>query len=145
MATRTAQASNVAERKIGPQRALQPEKAFSGFSVDDIEKAKKFYGETLGIEVTDEPMGTIGLALGGKKVFVYPKPNHRPATFTILNFPVADISRAVAELKAAGVRFEKYDEPEIETDADDIHRSGGPFIAWFKDPAGNVLSVIEQK
>jgi hypothetical protein len=95
-------------------------------------------------KVTDEEEGSLGLHLGaGKVVFIHPKPNHTPASFTILNFPVRNIDKAVAALKAAGIRFEKYDEPGIETDEDGIHRSGGPLIAWFKDPAGNVLSVLQ--
>ncbi|MGH3076827.1 MAG: VOC family protein [Gaiellaceae bacterium] len=114
-------------------------KAYSGFSVDDVEKARKFYGETLGLETSTEH-GMLELRLGGgAAVLVYPKPNHVPATFTVLNFPVADIDEAVDELTRAGVRFERYD--EFEQDEKGIARNGGPDIAWFKDPAGNVLSV----
>jgi catechol 2,3-dioxygenase-like lactoylglutathione lyase family enzyme len=121
-------------------------KAFSGFSVNDIGKAKEFYGGTLGLEVSEaNGMLTLHLA-GGTNVLVYPKPNHTPATFTILNFPVDDIEAAVARLKERGVRFERYDQPELKTDEKGICRgSGGPPIAWFKDPAGNILSVLEQK
>ena len=116
--------------------------AFSGFSVDDVGKAKKFYGETLGLEVS-EAHGLLTLHLaGGGRVVVYPKPNHVPATFTILNFPVSDIEKAVDALAGRGVRFEKY-EGAIETDEKGIHRGMGPKIAWFKDPAGNILSVLE--
>jgi catechol 2,3-dioxygenase-like lactoylglutathione lyase family enzyme len=124
---------------------LKDSKAFSGFSVDDLAKAKDFYGRTLGLEVTDEPMGFIGLRLGsGAKVLVYPKPNHTPATFTILNFPVDDVDTAVDELAKRGVRFEIYDTPDLKTDKKGVARgNGGPTIAWFKDPAGNVLSVLE--
>jgi catechol 2,3-dioxygenase-like lactoylglutathione lyase family enzyme len=119
-------------------------KAFSGFSVDDIPRAKEFYGGTLGLDVTEEN-GMLGLQLaGGASVLVYPKENHEPATFTILNFPVEDIERAVDELTAAGVRFEQY-EGELQTDAKGIFRGGGPLIAWFKDPAGNILSVLESE
>jgi catechol 2,3-dioxygenase-like lactoylglutathione lyase family enzyme len=117
-------------------------KAFSGFSVDDIAKAKAFYGQTLGLEVTEEN-GFLNLHIaGGSHIVVYPKPNHVPATFTILNFPVANIEQAVDELTKRGVRFEHYD-GELKTDAKGIARGNGPNIAWFKDPAGNFLSVIE--
>ena len=114
-------------------------KAFSGFSADDIPAAKKFYGETLGIPVSEEN-GILTLHIaGGRDTIVYPKPDHVPATFTILNFPVPDIEAAVDELAARGVRFEQYDF----VDPKGINRRGGPLIAWFKDPAGNVLSVIQ--
>ncbi len=122
-------------------------KAFSGFSVNDIQKAKKFYEETLGLEVKDNPMGLIELIIeGGSHIIIYPKPNHVPATFTILNFPVANIDEAVDELKTKGITCEQYDEP-IKTDEKGICRSGGkgPDIAWFRDPAGNILSVLEEK
>ena len=120
--------------------------AFSGFSVPDLAAAKRFYGETLGVKVTDEPMGTLALRIGtGAKVLVYPKPNHTPATFTVLNFPVDDIDVAVDRLTKLGVRFEQY-EGAIKTDSKGISRgNGGPNIAWFKDPAGNILSVLETK
>ena len=116
-------------------------KAFSGFSVDDLQKAKQFYGETLGLEVS-EKMGLELHIAGGNNIFVYPKPNHIPATFTILNFLVDDIEKAVEELTKKGVIFEKY-EGAIKTDEKGIHRGEGPTIAWFKDPAGNILSVLE--
>ena len=121
--------------------------AFSGFSVDDIEAAREFYGGTLGVEVTDPGMGLIALQLGGGgTVIVYPKGDaHVPATFTVLNFPVKDIEAAVDALAAKGVTFERY--PEIaEADARGIHRGGGegPDIAWFTDPAGNILSVLTE-
>ena len=117
-------------------------KAFSGFSVDDVGKAKKFYGETLGLDVR-ESNGMLELRIAGSNpVFVYPKPNHIPATFTILNFPVSNIEQAVDELAKRGVRFEHY-EGDIKTDAKSIARGNGPNIAWFKDPAGNILSVLE--
>lgn len=121
-------------------------KAFSGFSVNDIHKAKEFYGGTLGLEVS-ESMGNLMLHIaGGTDILVYPKPNHTPATFTILNFPVDEIEAAVARLKGRGVRFERYDQPELKTDDKGICRGGGgPPIAWFKDPAGNILSVLELK
>ncbi len=121
-------------------------KAFSSFAVNDIRKAKDFYGKTLGLEVSEGMEHTLNLHLkGGTDILVYPKENHIPATFTILNFPVTDIDATVKELKDKGVKFEIYDEPQFKTDADGIFRMGGPLIAWFKDPAGNFLSVIESK
>ena len=115
-------------------------KAFSGFSVDDIPKAKEFYGGTLGLEVS-ELYDMLELRLAGDtRILVYPKDSHEPATYTILNFPVDDVDRAVDDLTAAGVRFERYD--GIETDGKGIFRGEGPDIAWFKDPAGNILSVL---
>jgi catechol 2,3-dioxygenase-like lactoylglutathione lyase family enzyme len=124
---------------------LKESKAFSGFSVNDIQKAKEFYGQTLGLEVTGSDDGLMLHPGGGTNVIVYPKPNHSPATFTILNFPVDDVDQAVNELTRRGVRFEIYNEPEIKTDEKGIHRNGGPVIAWFKDPAGNILSVLREK
>ena len=122
---------------------LGKSKAFSGFAVPDIEKAKKFYGETLGLKVSeDHGVLTLHLA-GGNNVLIYPKPNHVPATFTVLNFPVDDVDLAVDELKKRGVRFEIYDLPDLKTDEKGIMRGKGPTIAWFKDPAGNILSVLE--
>jgi predicted enzyme related to lactoylglutathione lyase len=118
-------------------------KAFSGFSVNDLEKAKAFYGDTLGIKISQNDMGILTLHIsGGSKVIIYPKPNHVPATFTILNFPVADVEKAVDGLIAKGITFEQYPEP-MKTDEKGIFRGGGPRIAWFKDPAGNILSVLE--
>ena len=121
-------------------------KAFSGFSVNDIQAAKTFYSTVLGLEVVDNPMGLIELKItGGNNIVVYPKPNHVPATFTILNFPVDNIDAAVDALIAKGVSLEQY-EGQIKTDEKGICRSsGGPNIAWFKDPAGNILSVLETK
>jgi catechol 2,3-dioxygenase-like lactoylglutathione lyase family enzyme len=116
-------------------------KAFGGFAVDDLEKARTFYSETLGLE-TSEQNGLLTLHIAGDRdILVYPKPNHTPADYTILNFPVDDIDKAVAELAGRGVRFERYD--GLEQDEKGIHRTGGPFIAWFTDPAGNVLSVLQ--
>lgn len=115
---------------------------FSGFAVDDVPRAKRFYEETLGLSVAEE-FGMLRLRLGeGVEVLVYPKPDHVPATFTLLNFPVADIDRAVAGLAGRGVIFERYD--GIEADATGIARGEGPPIAWFKDPAGNILSVLQE-
>jgi catechol 2,3-dioxygenase-like lactoylglutathione lyase family enzyme len=123
---------------------LKESKAFSGFSVNDIQKAKDFYGRTLGLQVS-ESHGLLTLQLaGGNKVLIYPKVNHAPATFTVLNFPVENVDESVDELAKRGVRFEIYDESDIKTDEKGIMRGNGPAIAWFKDPAGNVLSVIEE-
>lgn len=119
--------------------------AFGGFSVDDTERAERFYADTLGLRVTrDDAMGgllTLHLA-GDRPVLVYPKEDHSPATYTVLNFPVDDVDRAVDELTARGVRFERYD--GMPQDEKGIMRGQGPAIAWFTDPAGNVLSVLEQ-
>lgn len=121
-------------------------KAFSGFSVDDTQKAREFYGNTLCLDVEELEMpGLLNLHIAGDShILIYTKPNHAPATFTILNFPVADIAKAVDELTARGVQFEIYNEENFKTDERGIFRDGGPLIAWFKDPAGNILSVIEQ-
>ena len=124
---------------------LNGSKAFSGFSVDDTGKAKEFYSRTLGLEVS-ESHGLLNLHLaGGSRVLIYPKPKHQPATFTVLNFPVKNVEEAVDELTRHGVRFEVYNEPELATDEQGIFRGGGATIAWFKDPAGNILSVLEEK
>ncbi|HTZ88621.1 MAG TPA: VOC family protein [Solirubrobacteraceae bacterium] len=119
-------------------------KAFSGFAVDDVAKAQEFYGETLGIS-TSEANGILTLELegGARPTIVYPKPNHTPAEYTILNFPVDEIESAVDELSARGVRFERYE--TFDQDERGIMREGGPYIAWFKDPAGNVLSVLQER
>ena len=118
--------------------------AFSGFSVDDVPKAREFYGETLGLKVTviDDENGLISLDLAGDRpTFVYLKPDFTPATYTILNFPVDDIDEAVDELTAHGVSFERYD--GMEQDEKGIARGPGPQIAWFTDPAGNILAVLQ--
>ena len=120
-------------------------RAFSGFAVDDSHTACTFYTDTLGLTASpiDEDTGLFEITTGeGTRILVYPKPDHTPATFTILNVPVADIDSAVDELTRRGVRFERYD--GMDQDERGINRGGGPPIAWFKDPAGNVLSVIEQ-
>jgi predicted enzyme related to lactoylglutathione lyase len=120
--------------------------AFSGFAVDDLQKAKTFYEDALALEVTEGEMGALNLHIAdGVTVFVYPKPNHVPATFTILNFVVPNIEKTVDELSARGVQFQQYDMPELKTDAKGIaHGPPGPNIAWFTDPAGNIMSVIEE-
>jgi catechol 2,3-dioxygenase-like lactoylglutathione lyase family enzyme len=118
-------------------------KAFSGFAVDDVQKARTFYEETLGIDVSEEHgMLTLHLA-GGRDTLVYPKPDHTPATYTILNFPVDDIERTVDALVERGVRFERYE--GFDQDERGIFRAEGPYIAWFEDPAGNVLSVLQER
>ena len=119
-------------------------KAYSGFAVDDLDKAREFYGETLGIEITPEEMGILTLQLegGGRPTMIYPKPDFAPATYTILNFPVDDIDAAVDELTAHGVELLRYD--GFGQDQRGISReAGGPPIAWFTDPAGNILAVLE--
>ena len=120
-------------------------KSFSSFSVNDLRRAKEFYGETLGLEIKETPEG-LELHTGNNAVFLYPKPNHTPASFTVLNFHVIDIEKAVDELKSMGVKLEHYDLPDIKTDERGIARGPqGPIIAWFKDPAGNILSVLEER
>jgi catechol 2,3-dioxygenase-like lactoylglutathione lyase family enzyme len=116
-------------------------KAFSGFAVDDVDKAREFYADTLGIEVSEEN-GLLTLHIADDRpTLVYPRPNHTPAEYTILNFPVDDIDQAVDDLTARGVQFERYE--DFDQDERGIMRGEGPPIAWFKDPAGNVLSVIK--
>jgi catechol 2,3-dioxygenase-like lactoylglutathione lyase family enzyme len=120
-------------------------KAYSGFAVDDLQKAREFYGETLGLRtsVISEEAGVMSLELAGDRgTLVYQKPDFTPATYTILNFPVDDIEEAVDELAARGVRFERYD--GFEQDEKGIARGEGPDIAWFKDPAGNILAVLQE-
>ena len=121
---------------------LKNSKAFSGFSVDDVPRAQDFYRDTLGLKVSEaNGMLTLHIA-GGTTVLVYPKADHTAASFTVLNFQVDDVESAVDSLAERGVQFEHYEGTDIETDAKGIFRGGGPLIAWFKDPAGNVLSVI---
>lgn len=115
---------------------------FSGFSVTDIDEAKEFYTQILGLEVETVPEGLQLKLKGGQNVFVYPKPNHEPATYTILNFEVPDIEATVDELTAKGVVFEQYDNEWMKTDEKGICH-GEPVIAWFKDPAGNFMSLIQ--
>lgn len=131
--------------KEGLQGMFTDTKAFNGVAVDDLPAARRFYGETLGLKTSmlSEEQGQMMLHLaGGGETFVYTKPNHTPADYTILNFPVDDIDAAVDELAARGVSFERYD--GLGQDDRGIARGGGPNIAWFTDPAGNVLSVLEQ-
>ncbi|HEY9066771.1 MAG TPA: VOC family protein [Burkholderiaceae bacterium] len=124
---------------------LKNRPAFGSFSTTDLQAAQAFYGQTLGLDARIGKMDVLELQLaGGMKVIVYPKANHQPATHTVLNFQVPDVEAAVAELGQRGVRFERYDLPGLKTDAKGICRDpGGPVIAWFKDPAGNILSLVE--
>jgi catechol 2,3-dioxygenase-like lactoylglutathione lyase family enzyme len=123
---------------------LENAKAFSGFSVDDIPKAKEFYSDKLGLRVTEET-GFLSLHINGSTpILIYPKQNHSPASYTILNFPVENIEKAVDELSNRGVKFEHY-EGDINTDDKGIARGNGPNMAWFKDPAGNILSLLEPR
>jgi catechol 2,3-dioxygenase-like lactoylglutathione lyase family enzyme len=118
-------------------------KAFSGFAVDDVQKARDFYAETLGLK-TSEEHGLLTLHLAGDRdTIIYPKPDYAPATYTVLNFPVDDIDQAVDELAKRGVQFERYD--GFEQDEKGVFRDEGPYIAWFKDPAGNILSVLQER
>ena len=118
--------------------------SFSSFSVNDVKKAKDFYFETLGLDVSETPEG-LELRTGDNVIFLYPKPNHAPASFTVLNFQVDDIDEAVTQLAAVGVTLEHYNLPDIKTDERGIFNGPGHQIAWFKDPAGNILSVIEEQ
>lgn len=131
-----------ASRGKRPSKLFKDAKAFSSFSVNDLKQAKEFYGQTLGLDVKESAEG-LELRTGGQSVFLYPKPNHTPASFTVLNFPVDDIETAVDELESLGVKLEHYNLPDMKTDARGIFRGNpGPQIAWFKDPAGNILSVL---
>ena len=128
-----------------PTTLLRDSAAFSGFSVDDLDRARDFYERVLGLRTTPVEMdGLLRLQVGGNRsVLVYAKgTDHAPATYTVLNFPVPDVDAAVAELTARGVEFLRYDSPP--TDENGVMRAGGPLIAWFTDPAGNVFSVIEE-
>ncbi len=121
-------------------------KAFSGFSVNDLAAAKKFYGQTLGLDVEEDSMGLTLKIAGGNDIFIYPKDDHSPATYTILNFPVDNIDQAVDELASKGITFEHYDNMTDEKGvARGIASNQGPDIAWFKDPAGNILSVLSDR
>lgn len=123
---------------------LRNSKSFSSFSVDHLEKAKAFYGGVLGLELKDNPMGILELHVeGSTPIVIYPKSNHQAAGFTILNFPVENVEAAVEGLIKKGVQFEHYDEEGFKTNEQGIFYGEGPVIAWFKDPAGNILSIIE--
>ncbi|TBW29173.1 VOC family protein [Gramella sp. KN1008] len=120
--------------------------AFSTYSVNDLKMAKKFYEDTLGLDVTENEMGLLELKMANCQVLIYPKPDHKPANFTVLNFKVKNLERQVDTLRVKGVIFEQYDNDQIKTDPKGIHSSKhGPRIAWFMDPAGNILSLIEEK
>jgi len=122
-------------------------KAFSSFSVDDLKRAKEFYGKTLGLDVTEKPEGLLLKLAGGAEVFVYPSNDYEPPDHTVLNFLVGDIDKAIDELGKRGVRMEQYDWPEIKTDNKGVcHGETGPkAIAWFKDPAGHILAILQEK
>lgn len=123
---------------------LKDAKAFSSFSVNDIQEAKKFYGEVLGLEVKEEYGGLTLHTKGNEGIMVYPKDNHEPGTFTVLNFSVPDIEKAVDELTEKGVKLEKYEEEELKTNEKGISvAEGWPKMAWFKDPAGNFLALMQ--
>ena len=124
---------------------LKNSKAFSSFSVDNMDKAKSFYQDLLGLDIEENDMGILNIHLsGGGEVIIYPKPNHAPASFTVLNFPVKDVDHTVDKLIDKGITFEQYS-GDIKTDEKGISRNnGGPTIAWFKDPAGNILSIIQE-
>ena len=140
----TAKAAATPSRKKA-SNIFKEAKSFSSFSVNDLQKAKEFYGQTLGLDIKETPEG-LELHIGSNTVFLYPKPNHTPASFTVLNFAVDDIEAAVADLNALGVTLERYNLPDIKTDERGIARGPhGPTIAWFKDPAGNILSVLEER
>ncbi|HET6670594.1 MAG TPA: VOC family protein [Pyrinomonadaceae bacterium] len=139
----TAQGAQKASRKKASDMFKEAE-TFCSFSVNDLKKAKDFYGGTLGLDVSETKEG-LELSLEGNSVFIYSKPNHTPASFTVLNFSVDDIEEAVAELDRLGLPREHYDLPDLKTDNQGIMRGPGPKIAWFKDPAGNILSVVEAK
>ena len=121
---------------------LADSKAFSGFAAPDLEQAKRFYGDTLGLRVEDQDGSLVLHLAGDRDVLIYVKPDHTPATYTILNFPVDDLEGTVDALAERGVRFERYQ--GFEQDERGIQRGGGPPIAWFKDPAGNILSIVEE-
>lgn len=124
------------------KQSFKKAKAFSGFSVNNLARAKEFYAETLGLEVREEE-GMLNLHLGsGADVLIYPKDDHRPASFTVLNFPVKNVEECVEDLNNNGVRFEQYS-GELKTDEKGIHRSNGWVMAWFKDPDGNIISLLE--
>lgn len=125
---------------------LAGSESFSTFSTSDLDEAKKFYGDILGLKISENKMGLLELHFKNNSVLIYPKPDHQPAAFTVLNFKVREIEKQVDELNKKGIQFEKYDIGHIKTNSKGIHTSkAGPSVAWFKDPAGNILSIIEEK
>jgi predicted enzyme related to lactoylglutathione lyase len=139
----TSKAASTPSRKK-PSNIFQEATSFSSFSVNDLKAAKDFYSQTLGLDVSQTPEG-LEVRTGDNAIFLYPKPNHTPASFTVLNFNVDEIEEAVQELTAMGVNLEHYNLPDIKTDERGIFSGPGHKIAWFKDPAGNILSVIEEE
>ena len=139
----TAKAASTRSREQA-SRIFKEASSFSSFSVNDVKQAKDFYAETLGLDVSETSEG-LELRTGDNVIFLYPKPNHRPASFTVLNFEVEDIDETVKQLGAMGVDLEHYNLPDIKTDERGIFSGPGQRIAWFKDPAGNILSVIEEQ
>jgi extradiol dioxygenase family protein len=137
-------AKGAATRARKPSGMFKDAKVFSSYSVNDLKKAKEFYGQTLGLKISESEEGLELNLAGGQSVFLYPKPNHTPASFTVLNFLVKDIDEAVDEITTLGISLEHYDLPDLKTDKKGIMRGNGPTIAWFKDPAGNVLSVVQE-
>jgi len=136
----------IQSKPINTTAMFKDVKAFSGYSANNMPAVKKFYTDVLGLVVKDGIEGILELHIAGSSpVIIYPKDNHEPATFTVLNFPVPDVEKAVADLKGRGVTFERYNLPNFKTDDDNIFRGGGPLIAWFKDPAGNILSVLQEE
>lgn len=140
------QSSTTSMQRYNVQGIFTHTRAFSGFSVNDMEKARSFYGEVLGLKTSEEMEGSMAIHIEGstQPIFVYPKKNHEPATFTILNFPVVDVEAVVDQLVVRGIKFEQY-EGDLKTDAKGIFRGGPVLMAWFKDPAGNILSVVEEE
>lgn len=139
----TSKAASTVSRKK-PSNIFKTADSFSSFSVNDLKAAKDFYSQTLGLDVSETPEG-LELRTGDNAIFLYPKPNHAPASFTVLNFNVDSIDEALQELAAMGVSLEHYNLPDIKTDERGIFSGPGHKIAWFKDPAGNILSVIEEE
>jgi len=139
----TAKAASMPSRKK-VSNVFKTAKSFSSYSVNDLNKAKEFYGQTLGLDVSETPEG-LELRTGDSTVFLYPKPNHTPASFTVLNFKVNDIEEAIEELASMGINLEHYNLPDMKTDTRGIFRASDHQICWFKDPAGNILSIIEQQ
>ena len=139
----TAKAASTPSRKKA-SNVFKAAKSFSSFSVNDVKKAKDFYGQTLGLDVSETPEG-LELRSDNNSVFLYPKPNHTPASFTVLNFQVNDIEEAIEELASMGINLEHYNLPDMKTDERGIFHGPDHQIAWFKDPAGNILSVVEEQ